>query len=84
LGNEQTIFDATWPVFNEEYLKEDTFKYAISFNGKVRFTLEFAADANKTEIEQAVLNHPDSQKWIDGKTPKKVIVVPKRIVNIVL
>ena len=50
----------------------------------MRFTLEFAADANKTEIEKAVLNHPDSQKWIDGKTPKKVIVVPKRIVNIVL
>ena len=84
LGNEQTIFDTQWPELNEEYLKEDTFKYAISFNGKVRFTLEFAADANKVEIEEAVLNHPDSLKWIDGKTPKKVIVVPRKIVNIVL
>lgn len=84
LGNEQTIFDAEWPLLNEEYLKEDTFKYAISFNGKVRFTLEFAADATREEIQETVLKHPDSQKWIDGKTPKKVIVVPKKIVNVVL
>ena len=84
MGNKETIFNAEWPVFNEEYLKEDAFKYAISFNGKVRYTLEFAADADKTEIEETVLNHPDSQKWIAGKTPKKVIVVPKKIVNVVL
>ena len=84
LGNEETIFDAKWPVLNEEYLKEDAFKYAISFNGKVRYTLEFAADASREEIEKTVLEHADSQKWIDGKTPKKVIVVPKKIVNVVL
>lgn len=84
LGNNETIFDAEWPEFNEEYLKEDMFHYAISFNGKVRYTLEFAADADQNQIEETVLNHPDSQKWMAGKTPKKVIVVPKKIVNVVL
>lgn len=84
MGNTETIFDAEWPVFNEEYLKEDTFKYAISFNGKVRYTLEFAADASNSEIEETVLNHANSKKWIAGKTPKKVIVVPRKIVNVVL
>ena len=84
LGNKETIFDAEWPVLNEEYLKEDSFKYAISFNGKVRFTLDFAADTDKAEVEATALNHPQSIKWLEGKTPKKVIVVPGKIVNIVL
>lgn len=84
LGNTETIVDAEWPKLNEEYLKEDTFKYAISFNGKVRYTLEFGADATKLEIEETVLKHPDSAKWMNGKTPKKVIVVPKKIVNVVV
>ncbi len=84
LGNTETIFDAEWPVFNDEYLKEDTFNYAISFNGKVRYTLEFSADATNQEIEEAVLNHSNSEKWMGDKTPKKVIVVPKKIVNVVI
>ncbi|MGV8962878.1 MAG: leucine--tRNA ligase [Candidatus Saccharimonadaceae bacterium] len=84
LGNSETIFDAEWPTFNESYLKEDTFNYAISFNGKSRYLLEFPADATNPEIEEAVLNHPNSEKWMDGKTPKKVIIVPRKIVNIVL
>lgn len=84
MGNSETIFDAEWPLFNEEYLKEDTFKYAISFNGKVRYTLEFAADATNAEIEETVLKHANSEKWLAGKTPKKVIVVPKKIVNVVV
>lgn len=83
-GNKTTICDADWPELNEEYLVEDTFPYSISFNGKSRFVLEFSADATKEEIEQVVLNHQNSQKWIDGKTPKKIIVVPKKIVNVVL
>ena len=58
--------------------------YAISFNGKARFTLEFPADASREEIEKAALGHPSSARWMDGKTPKKVIVVPKKIVNIVI
>ena len=76
--------DAQWPAFNEDYLKEDTVKYTISFNGKARFTMEFAADADNETIQSAVLADEQAQKWIDGKTPKKVIIVPKKIVNIVL
>ena len=84
LGNETTVLDAKWIEHNEEYLKEDSFPYAISFNGKSRYVLEFAADASKEEIEKAVLEHPNSQKWLEGKTPKKIIIVPKKIVNIVI
>ena len=84
LGNEETICDAKFPELIEEYLKEDVFSYAISFNGKSRFVLEFAADASNEEIEKTALEHPNSQKWLDGKTPKKVIIVPKKIVNVVI
>lgn len=83
-GHSSSICDAQWPHFNEEYLKEDIISYAISFNGKARFNIEFAADSSKEEIEKIALSHPLSQKWIEGKTPKKVIVVPNKIVNIVL
>ena len=84
LGNNTTVCDANWPELNEDYLVEDNFPYSISFNGKSRFVLEFPSDATNAEIEEAVLNHQDSQKWIEGKTPKKVIIVPKKIVNIVV
>jgi len=84
LGNEQTICDAKFPELNEEYLKENVFSYAISFNGKSRFVLEFPADASNAEIEKTVLGHPYSQKWLDGKSPRKVIIVPRKIVNIVV
>lgn len=84
LGNQETIFDAKFPQFNEEYLKEDAFPYAISFNGKSRFVLEFAAGTDRAEIEKTALEHPNSQKWLEGKTPKKVIIVPNKIVNIVI
>lgn len=84
LGNNTTVCDANWPELNEDYLVEDTFPYSISFNGKSRFVLEFPSDATNTEIEEVVLNHQNSQKWIEGKIPKKVIIVPKKIVNIVV
>lgn len=84
LGHTTTICDANWPEFNEEYLKEDTIKYTISFNGKARFTLEFAADATNADIEATVLANENSQKYIDGKPIKKVIIVPKKIVNVVI
>lgn len=84
LGYTTTVCDAQWPTYNEDYLKEDIINYTISFNGKARFTIEFAADATNKEIEEVVLNHTNSQKWLEGKTPKKVIIVPKKIVNIVL
>lgn len=84
LGYTTTVCDAQWPEHNEDYLKEDVINYTISFNGKARFTIEFAADAANNEIESTVLNHASSQKWLEGKTPKKVIIVPKKIVNVVL
>lgn len=84
LGNTTSVCDAQWPAFNEEYLKEDSVKYTISFNGKARFTMEFPADADNDTIQAAVMADEQSQKWIEEKTPKKVIIVPKKIVNIVL
>ncbi|MBR4294267.1 MAG: leucine--tRNA ligase, partial [Bacteroidaceae bacterium] len=83
MGHTTTICDAEWPAFNEEYLKEDSIKYTISFNGKARFTMDFATEASREEIEAAVIANEQSQKYIDGKSIKKVIVVPKKIVNIV-
>ena len=68
----------------KEYLKEDTINYTISFNGKARFNMEFDADAASDAIQAAVLADERSQKWIEGKTPKKIIVVPMKIVNVVV
>lgn len=84
LGNETTIFDAAWPVCNEEYLKADSYTLGISFNGKTRFTLDFPADATAEEMEKTALAAEQSQKYLEGMTVAKVIVVPGRIVNIVL
>ncbi|MBO7281454.1 MAG: leucine--tRNA ligase [Bacteroidaceae bacterium] len=83
LGHTTSVCDAQWPKFNEEYLKEDTIKYTISFNGKARFTMDFAADADKAYIESTVLANEQTNKYLDGKAVKKMIVVPKKIVNIV-
>ena len=84
LGGSGSIVDAEWPHFEEKYLVESITKYPVSFNGKVRFTLEIAASATPQEVESAALSAPEAAKWIEGKQPKKVIVVPGRIVNIVL
>jgi len=84
LGNEGSVVDAPWPEWNEEYLKEDMIRYPVSFNGKTRFMLEVAADADRSAVEAAALSAPDAARWLDGKTPRKVIVVPGKIVNIVI
>jgi leucyl-tRNA synthetase len=84
LGNRETIFDAKWPELNESYLVEDTATYAVSFNGKTRFGIELPADLTNEEIQSIVLSHENAVKWIEGKTPKKIIIVPKKIVNIVV
>ncbi|MEG2573350.1 MAG: class I tRNA ligase family protein, partial [Bacteroides sp.] len=84
LGNQNSVCDAHWPLFNEEYLKEDVINYAISFNGKARFNMEFAADTSNEIIQSTVLANETAQKWIEGRTPKKIIIVPKKLVNIVL
>jgi leucyl-tRNA synthetase len=84
LGNTTTVCDAKWVEANEQYLVENTATYAISFNGKVRYQLHLPADMPSTDVEKLVMNDEQAQKWLEGKTPKKVIVVPKKIVNIVL
>ena len=84
LGNTTTVCDAKWPKFNEEYLKESTVTMAVSFNGKARFNIEVAAGTPQPEIEKIALEHEGAAKWLEGKTVKKIIVVPNKIVNIVL
>ena len=84
LGNEGTVCDAAFPKHDEKYLAENTVKYPISFNGKVRFTLELAADLNPKQVEEIALANEQTAKYLDGKAIKKVIVVPKKIVNIVI
>ena len=83
-GYKSTICDAKWPEYKEEYLKEDMVKYAISFNGKARFNIELPADMSKEDVEKIALTHENSTKWLQGKEPKKIIIVPQKIVNIVI
>ncbi len=78
-----SVCDAPWPAYEERHLVEDSFKYPVSFNGKMRFTLELPANCSQEEAVAAVMGHADSQKWLGGKEPKKIIFVPKRIINIV-
>nr|WP_315122783.1 leucine--tRNA ligase [uncultured Porphyromonas sp.] len=84
LGEQTTIVGATWPEYDESYLIEDQVKYPVSFNGKTRFTIEIPSGATKEQAEALVLQSQEAQRWLEGKTPKKVIVVPGRIINIVL
>ncbi len=85
LGNGAgTISSASFPKFNPQYLVESAFEYPIQINGKVRANIPFPVDMSKEDIEQGVLANETVQKWLEGKAPKKVVVVPKRIVNVVL
>ena len=84
LGNTTTVCDAAWPAFNPQYLVESEVQLTVSFNGKARFQKKFAADATNDEIQAAVLADEQSKKYLDGKTVVKVIVVPKKIVNVVI
>ena len=84
IGYDYTICDAQWPSFNEEYLKEDTVTYAVSFNGKARFNISVAADTPRVEVERIALENENAAKWIEGKTIRKIIVVPNKIVNVVV
>jgi leucyl-tRNA synthetase len=84
LGHTGTITYASFPIFKEEFIAENTFHYPVSFNGKMRFQLELSLNLAVPDIEQAVLNTPETEKWLQGKPPKKIIVVPKKIINIVI
>lgn len=84
LGHEDSIHRASWPEFNAEYLKENSFNYPVSINGKTRTLISFSLDADETYIKETVCTHPDVLKWIEGKPLKKLIIVKGRIINVVL
>ena len=83
LGHKDSISTASFPAFDPKHLIESTKNYPISFNGKMRFTLELSLDLSKDEIEKVVLAHEKTIAQLEGRVPKKVIVVPGKIVNIV-
>ena len=83
LGNKESISTANFPLFDAKHLIESTKNYPISFNGKMRFTLELSLDLSKEEIEKTVLENEKTIAQLEGRTPKKVIIVPGKIVNIV-
>lgn len=82
-GETKSVFDAEWPAWDESYLVENEVQLTVSFNGKARFQMTFPADATKEDIEKRALEDERSQHYIDGKTILKIIVVPKKIINIV-
>jgi leucyl-tRNA synthetase len=84
LGHTESVSQANWPVFNPDFLVENSFEYPVSFNGKVRFKITLPADMSKEAVEQAVMTHEQTQKYLEGGVPKKMIVVVGRIVNIVV
>jgi leucyl-tRNA synthetase len=84
LGHKESITTAGYPIHDEKYLKETEKEYPVSFNGKMRFTYSLPLDMDKAAIEKQILAEPQTQKYLKGKTPKKVIVVPGKIINIVL
>jgi leucyl-tRNA synthetase len=83
-GHAKTLAYEPWPAFNEEFLKEDTFNYPVSFNGKMRFNIEFPVDMPKEEIIRIVLSDERARKWLGNSAPSNIIVVPNRIINIVI
>ena len=84
LGHKDSIAFEKFPEANEAYLVDDAFTYPISFNGKMRLNIELPATLSVAEIEKEVMSREEVQKFLEGKTPKKIIIVPKKIVNIVI
>ncbi len=84
LGHTTSVCDAQWPAFNEKYLVEDTVKMMVAFNGKTRFSIDFPADADNATIEAAARGHELTPKYLEDKSIIKVIIVPKRMINIVM
>ncbi|WP_017729926.1 leucine--tRNA ligase [Nafulsella turpanensis] len=84
LGHQESVTRAAYPAFDEKYLQEDSHEYPISINGKMRAKMTFSLDVPAKEIEREVLAAEQVQRWTEGKTPKKVIIVPKKIINIVI
>ena len=84
LGHDTTVCDAEWPTWNEDYLKESMVKYTVLFNGKPRYNIEVPAGTAQDEVQRIALSDAGAERWLDGKQPKKVIVVPNKIVNVVV
>ena len=84
LGNKESISFSKYPKYNPKFLVENSHKYPVSFNGKMRFILEIPVNTSKEEIEKQVIKNEKTLKYLEGKTPKKIIVVPGKIVNIVV
>ena len=83
LGHEDTIFNATYPVCNEQYLVESSFEYPIMINGKLRHKQVYPLSATPAELQADIVTKPEVQRWLEGAAPKKIIVVPGKIINIV-
>ena len=84
LGNNESISFAKFPKYNPKHLVENTHKYPVSFNGKMRFILELPINISKEEIEKEVTKNKKTQKYLEGKSLKKIIVIPGKIVNLVI
>ena len=84
LGHTESVCTASYPVCDETHLVRNSFEYPVSVNGKLRFRKEYAASMTPAEIQADVVTAPEAQKWLEGKTPKKIIVVPGKIINIVI
>ena len=84
LGHSDSVINATFPQYDDSYMQETDFTYPVSFNGKMRLKISFPVSYTQKEIEPVLIENPDVQKWLAGATPKKIIVVPKRIINIVM
>ncbi|TVQ92679.1 MAG: leucine--tRNA ligase, partial [Bacteroidetes bacterium] len=84
LDNKESLVNAQFPEWKEEYIAEDMVLYPVSFNGKTRFKVELPVGSTPKEVEDAILKMDDAQKWLQGKSPRKVIVVPGKIVNVVV
>lgn len=84
LGHQTSISGASLPMYDDRFLVESTFEYPVSFNGKMRFTMPLPVDMSAADVEQVVMDNEKTQKYLDGKSPRKVIVVPGKIVNIVI
>ena len=84
LGHTDSITIAAWPALNEQHLQDDAFEYPVSFNGKTRYFVTMPIDATPADVQAAALAHEKAAHWLEGKEPKKIIVVPKRIVNVVV
>jgi leucyl-tRNA synthetase len=84
LGHTESVTIAPFPQWEEQYVADDLLTYPVSFNGKTRFKIELSAQSTREEVEAAVLSAPEAAKWLEGKAPKRVIVVPGKIVNVVI